>query len=127
MLQSPTRQIAQSWFTTSPHATESRAIAIIPGHNGAPPLPAHMLSLIADKLDAPVELYFNSATEAQAYMASDAHSAEITLIVSDAPLSGPLATLPNLCTTDLTPATPLPDLLRQIDALTVRAAPRRAA
>lgn len=90
MLQTTTREIAQSWFTTNPEATEPRAIAIIAGGDDKPPLPAHVLELIADRLEAPVQLYFSSVRRLRTFQASKADSACIALVITGTPLSGAL-------------------------------------
>ncbi len=127
MLQTTTREIAQSWFTTSPEATEPRAIAIIAGTDDTPPLPAHVLKLISDRLEAPVQLYFSSVRRLRTFQASKADSARIALVITDTPLTGALSKLPTLCATDLTLSLPIQTLLRQIDLLSHPKEPQRAA
>lgn len=127
MLQTTTREIAQSWFTTNPEATEPRAIAIIAGGDDKPPLPAHVLELIADRLEAPVQLYFSSVRRLRTFQASKADSACIALVITGTPLSGALSKLPTLCASDLTLGVPIQMLLRQIDLLSHPKEPQRAA
>lgn len=127
MLQTTPRDIAQTWFNTNPQATEPRAIAIIAGTDDIPPLPAHVLELISDRLEAPVQLYFSSARELRKFKASQADSAEIALVITDTPLAGALSALPTLCASELTAGIPMHTLLRQIDMLAHPQDARRAA
>ncbi|MCI5042894.1 MAG: hypothetical protein MRY81_24915 [Donghicola eburneus] len=127
MLHTNFQKTTENFIEPACAQSQPRAIAVIAGADGQPPLPAHVLELVSDRLEAPVQLYFSSARQLRAYKTSDSDAAEIALVICDRPITGPLATLPALYASEITDGIPLRTLMRQIDAITENAVRPRAA